>query len=135
MQIFHAMKRADFCKNPQMALKPNMNLEVAQSKSFRAAGRRGRRTGRAPCPCCVLHTWVTPGENGAAAAFVYPPRQEFVRQGWEGYQRVFPAPAAVMGGGVSWPRCGAVRQLGGTCSVVAVPGAVVAAPFGSAQRL
>lgn len=33
MQIFHAMKRADFCKKPQMVLQPNMILEVAQSKS------------------------------------------------------------------------------------------------------
>lgn len=41
MQIFHAMKRTDFCKNPQVVLKPNMILEVPQSKSSRSPEKRG----------------------------------------------------------------------------------------------
>lgn len=68
--------------------------------------------GRVPFPCCVPQTWVTPGENGAAAACVYPPRN-LSDEEWKGYQQIFPLPAAVMCGGISWPRCGAVRQLGG----------------------
>lgn len=41
MQIFHAMKRADFCKKPQMVLQPNVILEVAQSKSIESPERSG----------------------------------------------------------------------------------------------
>ena len=45
MQIFHAMKRTDFCKNPQMALKPNMILAVARSESVRRPEKRGEEDG------------------------------------------------------------------------------------------
>lgn len=68
------MKRTDFCKNPEVVLKPNMILEVPQSKSSRSPEKRGEedREG-SPSLYCLLQTYGIPDENWAGGAFVYSP--------------------------------------------------------------